>query len=172
MVTGLTIKNEKKREKAALRARGVEAIARAALETVESVAAFASLNIPQGILHAVAAGVGYTTGFAMIAGKEPGGASASAGAPAGGGADHQTVLGPAAEERASGTGSGRDLPATPPSAEALMRMRNGTGSMAFGQTEAKGGTVINISNSTVVSGDAGSLLADLGTQDARKWGSP
>jgi KaiC/GvpD/RAD55 family RecA-like ATPase len=172
MINGRSVKNEEKRAKAALRARGVESIARGALETVESVAAFASLNVPLGILHAVAAGIAFTTGFPMIAGKEPGGGSAAAAVPAGGGADHQTVLGPAAEERASGTGSGRDLPATPPSAEALMRMRNGTGSMAFGQTEAKGGTVINISNSTVVSGDAGSLLADLGTQDARKWGSP
>jgi hypothetical protein len=168
MVTGLTIKNEKKREKAALRARGVEAVARAALETVESVAAFASLNIPQGILHAVAAGVGYTTGFAMIAGKEPGGASGTtAAAPSGG--DHQTVLGPAAEGRNAGGGA-RDLPATPPSAEALMRLRNNPGALASTAPGA-GGTVINISNSTVVSGDAGSLLSDLETQDARKYGS-
>jgi hypothetical protein len=170
MVTGLTIKNEKKREKAALRARGVESIARAALETVESVAAFASLNIPQGILHAVAAGVGFTTGFAMIAGKEPGGGGGSAaGAASGGGADHQTVLGPDASSSAGAKGGG--LPTTPPSAEELIRLRNGTGASSFAPSESKGGTVINISHSTVVSGDAGSLLSDLGTQDTRKWGS-
>jgi hypothetical protein len=164
MVTGYAIKNEKKREKAALRARGVEAIARAALETVESVAAFASLNVPQGILHAVAAGIGYTTGFAMIAGKEPGGGAAGA-ASAGGGADHQTVVGPSDSSGSSSKG----MPVVPPSADALVSMRSGGGAMAFNQTP-QGGTVINMYNSTVVSGN-GSLLADLDSQDDRKWGA-
>lgn len=167
MVTGYAIKNEKKREKAALRARGVEAIARAALETVESVAAFASLNVPQGILHATAAGIGYTTGFAMIAGVEPGGGKTSAAS--GGGAGHQTVI---SQPDSSGSGSGSSSsgsPTTPPSAEELINLRNRQSSTT-GMTPAKGGTVINI-NAPIISGDAGTILHDMSKQTLKKWGA-
>jgi hypothetical protein len=168
MVNGRTVANEEKRAKAALRARGVEAIARGALETVESVAAFASLNVPLGILHAVAAGVAFTTGFPMIAGKEPGGGAAPTAST--GGAQHQTVLGPESSGSSSSSSGSSGAPAVPPSAEALMLLRSG-GSTTTQTTASKGGNVINI-NGPIISGDAGTLLNDMNKQTLKKWGSP
>jgi hypothetical protein len=166
LVAERAIKDEAKREKASLRARGVEAVARGALETVESVAAFASFNYIQGALHAVAAGVAFATGIAMIAGKIPDKAGA---APTGGGAGHQTVV--SQPESSGGTGSsmstGAGSPTTPPSAEALI-MRQQQGS-TLQTTQGKGATVINIG--TIVSGDAGTLLHDMNKQQLKKWGA-
>jgi hypothetical protein len=163
------IKDEAKREKATLKARGVEAVARGALETVESVAAFASFNYVQGALHAVAAGVAYATGIAMIAGKVP---DKGAGAAGGGGAGegYTTSLGP---DSGAGSSKGSSGSAdTPVSAEALMRLRGGNTATATSQTSGKGGgTVINISHSSIVSGNAGSLIADIDKQASNQWGS-
>jgi hypothetical protein len=170
-VIGVAIKDEKKREQAALRARGVEAVARGALETVEAVAAFASFNFVQGALHTAAAAVAFTQGGIMLAGKIPSQSGASA-ASSGGGAggpsgDHQVVV-------SDQTGSGRGLPSTPPSAEALVTARGGGAAADTGAGDAgQGGTVINISGSTLVAGtDSGGLFDDLaGRKTAKQWGT-
>lgn len=88
LIMSETIKNEDQRAKAELRARGIAAMGVGALETVKAVAAFADLNIPQGILHTAAAGMAFAQGAIMISGRVPGehgGAGAAAGASSGGG---------------------------------------------------------------------------------------
>jgi hypothetical protein len=166
LVAERAIKDEAKREKASLRARGVEAVARGALETVESVAAFASFNYIQGALHAVAAGVAFATGISMIAGKIPDKAGATA---TGGGAGHQTVV--SQPESSGGSGSSTSTsgsPTTPVSAEALiMRQRQGS---TLQTTQGKGATVINF-NGPFIAGDSGTLLHDMSKQTLKKWGT-
>lgn len=73
-------KSAAKRARAAQIAGGIEALTIAGLETVKAAAAFASLNIPQGVAHTAAAALGFTQGALMLAGGTPtGGASAGRG---------------------------------------------------------------------------------------------
>lgn len=161
-VAASTIKNEARREKAVLRARGVAAVATGALETVEGVAAAASFNIPGAILHFAAAATAFATGIPMIAGKVPdkGGAGS-------GGAGHQTVLNDSAGD--GGGGSSSSKPSVPVSAEALIRMREGSGSTTQMTPSGSGGTVINF-NAPIVTGDAGTFIVDTQKQAVKKWG--
>lgn len=166
LVSEAAIKDDKKRERAMMRARGIEALARAALETVEAVAAFASFNYVQGALHVAAAAVAGATGAALLAGKIPGNASASAsaGATASSGPRETFV----SENDRSGAG-GRGSPEVPPSAEALIALRQqqqGT----TGTTASKGGTLINI-NGPIVTANAGTVLSDLSNNQVQKWGA-
>ncbi len=165
-VAASTIKNEAKREKVVLRVRGVEAVARGASETVEAVASAASYNVPQAILHGIAAATAFATGIPMIAGKVPdkGGAAAT-----GGGAGHQTVV---SEPQSSG-GSGSSMstsgsPTTPVSAEALIMRQQQGGTLQT--TQGKGATVINF-NGPFIAGDSGTLLHDMSKQTLKKWGA-
>lgn len=82
----------KKQARAAQIGMGIQAMAIGALEVVKAAAAYASLNIPQGIAHTAAAAVAFTEGGLLLAGKIGG----SAGAGLGGGG---RAVGP-------GTGSG------------------------------------------------------------------
>jgi hypothetical protein len=84
-----SIKDEDKRAKAHLYADGVAAMGVAGLETVKAAAAYASVNIPQGIAHTAAAAMGFIQGGMMMAGQVPSGGSASAGASSGGGGGGQ-----------------------------------------------------------------------------------
>lgn len=166
-IINAAVKDEAKREKAALRARGVEALARGALETVEAVASFASFNFVQGALHTAAAAVAFTQGGLMLAGRIP----SSGGASAGGGAG-ASASGGGQQTPTTGT-AGRDRPDVPPSFEELTRIRGG-GEVASsgGGGDGDGGTVVRISNSTIVTADTGNLLDDLGNRQARKqWGT-
>ncbi len=160
-----TIKDEAKREKAALRARGVEAVARGALETVEAVASFASLNIVQGVLHTAAAATAFATGIPMLAGKVP---DKGAGAAAGGGAGHQTVISQPDSGSGGSSSSSTGSPTTPPSAEEMINMRQRQSSVT-GTTASKGGNVYHIG--TIISGDAGTLIHDMNQGEAKKWGA-
>lgn len=167
-IINAAIKDEKKREKAALRARGVEALARGALETVEAVASFASFNFVQGALHTAAAAVAFTQGGLMLAGRIPGsgGASAGGGAAASGAGTQATATPPSSSQS-------RDRPSTPASFEELTRIRGGgeVASSSAGDEDA-GGNVVRISNSTIVTADTGNLLDDLGNRQAKKqWGT-
>jgi hypothetical protein len=161
-----TIKDEAKREKAALRARGVEAVARGALETVEAVASFASLNIVQGVLHTAAAATAFATGIPMIAGKVP---DKGAGAASGGGAGHQTVVN--ADTSSSGSGSSMGgSPMTPPSAEEMINLRQQQGgTLQTTASKQQGGTVIQIG--TLITGDSGTILHDYNQQQLKKRGT-
>lgn len=77
-------KSAAKRARAAQIAGGIEALTIAGVETVKAAAAFASLNIPQGIAHTAAAALGFTQGALMLAGGTPStGASAGRGGGAG-----------------------------------------------------------------------------------------
>jgi hypothetical protein len=76
-----TTRDEDKRAKAKLRAQGAITIGVAAGEAVQAAAAYASLNIPQGLAHTAAAVLGFAQGGIMLAGQIPGqqgGTSASA----------------------------------------------------------------------------------------------
>lgn len=166
-ITDATIKDEAKREKATLRARGVEAVARGALETVEAVAAFASFNYIQGALHIAAAATAFATGIPMIAGKVPSKADASAGG--GGGAGHQTVVSDTGSS--GGMGSSSSGPGVPVSAEELIRMRQGSsGTVHTTSTKGEGATIINF-NAPIISGDAGTLIRDTAKGEVKKWGA-
>jgi hypothetical protein len=160
-----TIKDEAKREKAALRARGVEAVARGALETVEAVASFASLNIVQGVLHTAAAATAFATGIPMIAGKVP---DKGAGSASGGGAGHQTVVN---AETSGGSGSSMSgSPMTPPSAEEMINLRQQQGgTLQTTASKQQGGTVIQIG--TLITGDSGTILHDYNQQQLKKRGT-
>jgi hypothetical protein len=79
-ISAAGIKDDDKRARHALRVRGIEAIAVGALETVKAVAAFASFNVPEGLLHTAAAALGFAQGGIMLSGNIPGkGGGASAG---------------------------------------------------------------------------------------------
>lgn len=89
-IIGAAIKDEDKRAKAELKARGISAIATGVLETVQAAASFASFNFVQGALHTAAAALAFTQGGIMLAGNLPGNRSAGgAGAGAGAGAAQQ-----------------------------------------------------------------------------------
>jgi hypothetical protein len=167
LVADRAIKDEAKREKAALRARGVEAVARGALETVESVAAFASFNYIQGALHAVAAGVAFATGISMLAGKIPDKGTGTGAS--GGGAGHQTVVN--ADTGSSGSGSSMSgSPMTPPSAEEMINLRQQQGgTLQTTASKQQGGTVIQIG--TLITGDSGTILHDYNQQQLKKRGT-
>lgn len=166
-ITSATIKDEKKREKASLRARGVEAVARGALETVEAVAAFASYRYLAGALHVAAAATAFATGIPMIAGNVPSQGGATAGGVAASAGDYTTDLGAG---NSGGSSNGRDLPSTPASAEQLTRLRGGMGPITSGNApQSSGGTVVHIG--TFITPNAGTLHADLREQEAHKWGA-
>lgn len=166
------IKSDAKRERAAMRTNGIMALARAALETVEAVAAFARYDFVAGAAHTAAAVLGSITGFSLLAGRLPndkggagaGGGSAGAGGAANGGKYQTTV----ADSNSSGP---RDRPSTPASAEELTKIRGGYGSATTGGQANSGGGGINIYNSTIVAGDSGSTLHHLDKQQAKRWGT-
>lgn len=81
-------KSAAKRARAAQIAGGIEALTIAGVETVKAAAAFASLNIPQGIAHTAAAALGFTQGALLLAGGTP---STGASAGRGGGAGASSV---------------------------------------------------------------------------------
>jgi hypothetical protein len=71
-----------KQEKIAGRLAGVESLFIGGLETVKAAAAYASLNIPQGIAHTAAAALAFTQGGLMLSGKLPTGSGGGGGASA------------------------------------------------------------------------------------------
>jgi hypothetical protein len=164
------IKSDAKRERAAMRTNGIMALARAALETVEAVAAFARYDFVAGAAHTAAAVLGSITGFSLLAGRLPngGGAGSSAGGSSGGAANggkYQTTV---ADSNSSGP---RDRPSTPASAEELTKIRGGYGSATTSGQANSGGGGVNIYNSTIVAGDSGSTLHHLDKQQAKRWGT-
>lgn len=87
-------KSAEKRARAAQIGAGIESMAIGALEVVKAAAAYASLNIPQGIAHTAAAAVAFTQGGLLLSGRigGPGGgasppsvSSSSSSSSAGGG---------------------------------------------------------------------------------------
>lgn len=66
-------------------ARGIETLARAALEQVEAIAAFARYDFLSGAAHQIAAATGFALGGMMLAGQVPSGGQTAAGGGAGGG---------------------------------------------------------------------------------------
>lgn len=167
LIVDNAIKNDARREKAALRLNGVMAMARGAIETVEAVAAFARYDFVGGALHTAAAAVAFTQGAIMLAGQVPGGGGAAA--PAGGSAGHQTVL---ADSSSSSGGGMRDRPSAPPSAEELTRLRGGYGARPSNEQQAAPQQVVHISHSTIVTADTGTALRDIGgRQNAKKYGT-
>jgi len=167
LIVDNAIKNDARRERAALRLNGVMAMARGAIETVEAVAAFARYDFVGGALHTAAAAVAFTQGAIMMAGQVPGGGGAAT-AGVGGGAQHETVLG----DSSSSGGSMRDRPSAPPSAEELTRLRGGYGARPSNEAASGPQQVVNISNSTLVMADAGTAIRDIGgRQNAKKYGT-
>ena len=158
---GRAIKNDEKRAKAELRMRGVMAIATAALETVQGVAAIASQDYIGAALHFAAAATGYTLGTMMLMEKVPkqGGGSMGSASSAGGGG--------------GGFGEGlstekRDPPPMPLSTDEVDTAR-GTSSKKAGKSEGGNTTVINI-NGPLVTNDASYALGQIDTRKQAAWG--
>jgi hypothetical protein len=84
-----TIKDEDKRAKAHMRADGIAAGSIAVLEGVKAIAAYADLNIPQGILHTAASATAGVQSAMLMSGNLSGAPSAGAGAAAGSGSGGQ-----------------------------------------------------------------------------------
>lgn len=146
LIMSETIKNEDQRAKAELRARGIAAMGVGALETVKAVAAYADLNIPQGILHTAAAGMAFAQGAIMLSGRVPGehggGATAAANSGGGGGRERNTSAAPT-------------VPDSVPAADRGPRQLGGPGP----QTQQGGFTLI-------IQGDVNGNLDD---ETAEKW---
>ena len=85
MVAKASGASAKKQEAIANRTAGVQAMAIGALEVVEAVAAAASFNVPQAVLHGAAAVVAFAQGGMLLALAGGGGGAASAGGGAVGG---------------------------------------------------------------------------------------
>jgi hypothetical protein len=162
LVVDAAIKDDERREKAAMRLNGIMALVRAAIETVEAVAAFARYDFVGGALHVAAAAVATATGVSLLAGSVPrGGSAGAAGATAS--APSSTV-----PEGSTGASSPRETPATPPNAEELTRIRGGLGDSGGTTQTGGGGGVVNISNSTIVTNDSGTVFDDLQSRQTRK----
>jgi len=164
-ILNASIKNDAKRERAALRLRGIQAVGLAALETVEGIAAIAGQNYVGAALHFAAATAGFIQGGMMIAGQVPGNSGGgSAGSGAGGGEFQPSYEGDTSPAQ-------RDRPSTPASAEELTRIRGGSS----GTAETKptnGGNVTNLNNNgIIVTNDAGYLVDEVGRSDKKAWGS-
>lgn len=85
MVAKASGASAKKQEAIANRVAGVQAMAIGALEVVQAVAAAASFNVPQAVLHGAAAVVAFAQGGMLLALGGGGGGAASAGGSAVGG---------------------------------------------------------------------------------------
>jgi hypothetical protein len=84
-------KSEAERVRILQRSMAIEAFAIGTLEVVKSAAAFASLNIPQGVAHAAAAGLAFAKGGLLLSGQiGPGAASAGGRPSAAGSSSSQT----------------------------------------------------------------------------------
>jgi hypothetical protein len=155
------IKNDEKRAKAELRMRGVMAIATAALETVQGVAAIARYDYVGAALHFAAAATGYTLGTMMLMEKIPkqgGGSmgSASAGVSGGNGSFGEGV----AEKQKP--------PPMPLSTDELDDARGTSGKKA-GSNSSGNTTVINI-NGPLVTNDASFGLEQIDGRKKAAWG--
>lgn len=164
LIVDKAIKDDERREKAALKLRGIESLAVGGLEVVKAAAAFASFNYVEGALHTAAAALAFTQGALMIAGNPPGQGGASAPSAGAAGASAQGVGGVPEGQQA------RDLPSTPASAEELTRLRGG-GVVAEAEAEgsAQGGAVVQIG--TLVTSDTGNLFDEVNSEELRKFGA-
>lgn len=162
-IINAAIKDDAKRERASLRLAGVQALGRAALETVEAVASFARYDFIGGALHTAAAAVGYVQGGIMLAGRIPsqggGAAGAGAGAATGGG-----------DAFGQGFGDSQKKNAAAPLSTDLDDARGGGKSKAKAGAKSDGGTVINF-NAPVVTGDSSYLLKQVADKKAASWGT-
>lgn len=162
LITNAAIKDDEKREKAALRLRGVESLAIGGLEIVKGVAAAAGFSYVEAGLHFGAAALAFTQGGLMIAGNTPGQGGASGGGGGGGGGGAQRQIDTGVQEQ-------RGLATTPPSAEELTRIRGG-GVVAEAETESQaGGVVVQIG--TLVTPNSGNLFKEIDSEEVRKWGA-
>jgi len=78
MIADQTIKDEDKRAKFKMKTEGIAAVATGIGEFVQAAAAYASLNIPQGIAHTAAGVLGVAQGGMLMAGNLPSGGASSA----------------------------------------------------------------------------------------------
>ncbi len=81
------IKSDERRARFFQRARGIESMAVGTAEAVKAAAAYASLNIPQGIAHTGAAAFAFAQGGLLLSGQIGGPSGAPTAAPGGGNAD-------------------------------------------------------------------------------------
>lgn len=158
------IKDDAKREKAALRLRGVMALATAALETVEGAAAIARYDYVAAALHFAAATVGFVQGGLMIAGRVP-----SQGGGSGSGAGGSGGAGSGAGTFGDGVGQStapRDPPPVPLSTDDGSAGRGA----AKGEGNQAGATIINI-NAPMVTNDSSKLLEGIDRRAGSGWGA-
>lgn len=124
-------KHQEKRERQEMRSQGISLMIVAAVETVKAIAAYAQLNIPQGLAHTAAAIAAGVKGGMLLSGQVPSaaGGTSSAGSSGGMAANDQEYADPS------------NVPGSRPGEAARRASGSSTGSPA--QREA-GGVVIQI----------------------------
>jgi len=142
LVMTASIKDDEKRARAEQVAGGVAAGVKGAVEAVNAAAAYASLNIPQGIAHTAASVFSFATMAALFSGKIPTG---------GGPKSAPTDAAPSSRGRDRNTSDAQKIPDSVPAADRQPGQRLGPKA----NEQQQGGNVYNIDLSGSVGLDQG-----------------